>query len=62
MKEGRVCGEWREVECPYNYRGVFSDPLLVVWMGEWKTEGKCWVKNLTAGLAEIFHPESSQVF
>jgi len=59
---GKSWGEWPELECPYSYIGIHSLPPLVVSIWDQNTEGKCWVMNWTALLAEIYHLRSQQLF
>ena len=52
-------------QCKVKYlhtrRGVISGKLLSYLIGIWKTEGKFWLKNWTALLAEICQPGPAQI-
>ena len=51
----------REVEYLHTKRVVISGKMLLYSIGVWKTAGKCWLKNLTALLAEIGQPGPAQI-
>ena len=60
-ENGKGWGNMANLEWFYRKHGVFSGPPCVYWIREKKKEGKCWVKNWTSLMAEIFHAGSTQV-
>ena len=51
----------REVEYLHTNRGVISGKMVSYLIGDWKTDGKSWLKNWTALLTEICQPGPAQI-
>jgi hypothetical protein len=49
------------VEYRHTNRVVFSGEMLSYLIGVWKTDGKPWLKDLTALLAEICPPGPAEI-
>ena len=48
------------MECLDSYRGAHSATPTVLWMRDYKTEGKYWVKSWMALLSVIIFPGSTE--
>ena len=57
VDSGTLC----KVEYLHTNRGVILGKMLSFLIGVWKTDGKSWLKNLTALLAEICQPGPAQI-
>jgi len=49
------------VEYLHTNRGVISGKMLLYLIGDWKTDGKSWLKNLTALVAAICQPGPAHI-